>query len=110
MGNFSWLRTRSLIAVSYEASRLTFYRVFIESLRLDETFTIHCRDGAFTMTKAHFYDNFANVAKSDSYRLGGNYKILEFAGDKTVASTNYLCQTPSRCYFAAGIKYKKQSS
>ena len=59
--------------VTYRAARLTFYRDIIEPLRAEQSFTIECRDGTFTMTKRDFYDVFDHVTESDSYRLQGNY-------------------------------------
>ena len=59
--------------VTYTAARLTFYRDIIEPLRPEQSFTIECRDGTFTMTKRDFYDVFGNVAESHAYRDQGNY-------------------------------------
>ena len=55
-------------------ARLCFRKAVIEPLPDDAKFCVITRnDGTFAMTKREFYATFGNVAKSDSYRIGGNY-------------------------------------
>lgn len=59
--------------VEYSATRLTFRRDVIEPLRASDAFRIVTPHGTFEMTRAEFYDEFANVAASRSYRDTGVY-------------------------------------
>lgn len=58
---------------SYEFSRLGFKAEIIEALRDSDEFEIITPEGRFVMTKRDFYRDFANVAKSMSYRKRGLY-------------------------------------
>ena len=58
---------------SYEFSRLGFKADVIEPLGPRDRFRIVTPEGTFEMTKADFYRDFANVAKSMSYRERGLY-------------------------------------
>ena len=64
---------------SYESSRLTFKRDIIEPLNWDDEFTVFVPSdgGSYTMTKRDFYRVFDNVAKSESYRVIGNYNYKQ---------------------------------
>lgn len=59
--------------VHYSATRLTFKRDVIEPLANDDVIIIDTREGAFKMTKADIYRDFANVIQSASYQEKGNY-------------------------------------
>jgi hypothetical protein len=59
--------------VSYEFSRLGFKADMIEPLRDSDEFEIRTPEGSFVMTKRDFYRDFANVARSMSYRKRGLY-------------------------------------
>ena len=58
---------------SYEFSRLGFRADVIEPLSSRDRFRIVTPEGTFEMTKADFYRDSANVAKSMSYRERGLY-------------------------------------
>lgn len=58
---------------TYEFSRLGFRADVIEALGLSDRFRIVTPEGTFEMTKADFYRDFSNVAKSMSYRGRGLY-------------------------------------
>jgi hypothetical protein len=60
-------------ANSYSSTRLSFRAAVIEPLRPDDEFTVVTPHGTFRMTKAEFYDTFANVVASRSYREQGSY-------------------------------------
>lgn len=60
-------------AVEYRAHRLLFKRTVIEQLGENEAFRVVTPLGAFQMTKAQFYQTFANVVASASYQVGGVY-------------------------------------
>ncbi len=60
--------------VLYESSSLTFKRDVIEPLRANFRFTCKCPIGCFTMTKAYFYREFANVGRSKAYYELGLHK------------------------------------
>ncbi len=59
--------------VTYTFSRLGFRADIIEPLNDDESFEIVTPDGTYVMTKGQFYDTFANVTKTMSYRERGLY-------------------------------------
>ena len=55
-------------AVVYRATRLTFRADAIEPLADSDAFRVVTPEGNYQMTKAEFYEVFANVVSSDSYR------------------------------------------
>jgi hypothetical protein len=59
--------------VVYEFSRLGFKRDQIEQLSINERFRVVTPGGTFEMTRGDFERVFANVARSQSYRLRGLY-------------------------------------
>ena len=59
--------------ITYEATRLLFRANVIEALGPRDRFRVVTPEGTFEMTKAEFYDVFANVAHSMSYRDRGLY-------------------------------------
>ena len=59
--------------VEYRATRLHFRGEFIEPLGLDDAFRIVTPVGTFEMTKRDFYEVFANVTASVSYRTGSKH-------------------------------------
>jgi hypothetical protein len=59
--------------VAYEYSRLCFKRDQIEQLGINERFRVLSPVGTFEMTRGNFERVFANVARSQSYRLHGIY-------------------------------------
>ncbi len=59
--------------VEYASTRLTFRRDVIEALCDTDAFRIVTPQGTFEMTRADFYDAFANVVASRSYREHGVY-------------------------------------
>jgi hypothetical protein len=65
--------TNRAVAVEYQAPRLLFKRDIIETLDVTEAFRIVTPVGTFQMTKAEFYDVFANVVATRSYRQNGIY-------------------------------------
>lgn len=58
---------------AWTRSRLTFLRDEIEPLGMNDSFTANCPEGSFTMTKAEFYRDFANVPRTRAYRNDGFY-------------------------------------
>lgn len=58
---------------SYSASRLRFDAAVIEPLSANDPFRVDTPEGSFQMTKAEFYEHFANVTATPSYRDAGSY-------------------------------------
>ena len=59
--------------VVYKYSRLCFMRDQIDQLGINERFRVVTPVGTFEMTRDDFERAFANVARSQSYRLHGLY-------------------------------------
>lgn len=59
--------------VEYRFSRLGFRADVIEPLGDQDSFQVVSPVGTFRMTKAQFYDTFANVTRTMSYRERGLY-------------------------------------
>ncbi|RYZ13049.1 MAG: hypothetical protein EOO70_08835, partial [Myxococcaceae bacterium] len=57
----------------YSSTRLHFDAATIEPLGSDDPFRVDTPHGSFQMTKAEFYETFANVVQTSSYREAGNY-------------------------------------
>lgn len=57
----------------YPFTRLCFKADFIEPLAPEQEFRVDTPEGSFQMSKADFYQVFANVVASRSYREGGIY-------------------------------------
>jgi len=60
-------------AATYHAQRLAFRAEIIERLAPDDAFRVDTPEGSYQMTKAEFYDTFANVSESESYRSNAFY-------------------------------------
>ena len=63
----------ALPRVTYEHARLCFKRDQIEKLEINERFRVVTSVGTFEMTRGDFERVFANVARSQSYRIAGIY-------------------------------------
>ena len=64
---------KSTPRIVYEHSRLCFKRDQIEQLGINERFRVVSSAGTFEMTRGDFERVFANVARSQSYRISGVY-------------------------------------
>lgn len=58
---------------TYPFTRLCFKRGVIEPLGWSDEFRVITPAGTFQMSKARFYEVFANVVKTRSYQEGGIY-------------------------------------